>query len=175
LTKPFIKPIQDELICLRLLTEADLPLTLSWRNQAEIRRWFLSSDMITPEQHAAWFRKYQERDNDLVFIIEETRDLRKPVGQISLYDIHPQEKTAEYGRLMIGEMDARGKGLAKAATLLVLACGFGQLGLEEIHLEVFKDNLAALRVYESVGFVACGERENLLLMRVLKRAFNYGG
>ena len=59
-------------IRLRLLEEQDLPQTLAWRNQDHIRRWFFSSERLTPEQHAGWFARYRQRDDDFVFIIEET-------------------------------------------------------------------------------------------------------
>ena len=40
---------------LRLLTESDLPQTLAWRNRDHVRRWFLHSDLVTPEAHRGWF------------------------------------------------------------------------------------------------------------------------
>ena len=51
LSKPHVEPISGEKVRLRLLAEADLPLTLGWRNQAQIRRWFFYSELITPAQH----------------------------------------------------------------------------------------------------------------------------
>ena len=51
-------------------------MTLAWRNQDHIRRWFLTSDLISPEQHRAWFEQYQDRDDDFVFVIEETETLK---------------------------------------------------------------------------------------------------
>ena len=69
--KRHIPPLEAGRIRLRLLEEQDLPRTLAWRNQDHIRRWFFSSEPLTPEQHAGWFARYQQRDDDFVFIIEE--------------------------------------------------------------------------------------------------------
>jgi diamine N-acetyltransferase len=166
--KRAIAPIEQPPIRLRLLNENDLPATLVWRNQEHIRKWFVYSAIITPEQHRTWFEKYTLKDNDFVFIIEETQALNRPVGQISLYDINWEHKRAEYGRLMIGDPAARGKGLAKAATMLLLDFGFDSLGLHEIVLEVFEDNLAAYNLYAACGFIPVGKKDNLILMSITK-------
>ena len=52
--KRIIAPLVNGRVRLRLLEEADLPMTLAWRNQDHIRKWFFHSDVITPEQHRRW-------------------------------------------------------------------------------------------------------------------------
>ena len=69
--KRHLPPLQAGRVRLRLLEEQDLPRTLAWRNQDHIRRWFFFSERLTLEQHAGWFARYQQRDDDFVFIIEE--------------------------------------------------------------------------------------------------------
>ena len=167
MVKRALAPIENERVRLRLLTEADLPLTVAWRNRDDIRFCFIHSDIITPEQHRAWFEKYCTRDDQFVFIIEERQTLHRPVGQISLYHIDREAKRAEFGRLMIGEPAARGLNLAKQATQLLLEAAFGQFELHEVYLEVFEHNAAAIAIYRSCGFQPCGRRDNLLLMNLL--------
>lgn len=164
MAKPVVQEILSGNVRLRVLTAKDLSLTLTWRNQAVIRRWFIYSEPITQEQHEDWYAKYCQRDNDLVFIIEEVGDLNRPVGQVSLYDIDEETGRAEFGRLMIGDEEARGRGLAKKATMLILDFGFKACSLEEIYLEVFEDNQAAIHIYQQLGFVCVGRREKLLKM-----------
>lgn len=150
--KQALAPIIGSRLRLRLLTAADLPLTREWRNQAHIRTWFLSSAVISAEQHARWFSAYNQKANDFVFIIEETHDLHKPVGQISLYDIDWDRRWAAYGRLLIGEPAATRRGLATEATQLLLAYAFDHLGLETLQLEVRQNNLIAIGLYQKCGF-----------------------
>jgi diamine N-acetyltransferase len=150
-TKRPLSPIQNETVRLRQLADADLPLTLAWRNQPEIRRWFFHSEELTWEQHRGWFEKYAVRDDDFVFIIEDGHT-GQPIGQVALYHIDWEARRCEYGRLMMGEGAARGKGYAKAATRLVCQLGFETLGLDEIYLEVFEHNAAARAVYTACGF-----------------------
>ncbi len=149
---------------LRLLGEADLPRTLAWRNIDSIRRWFVHSDLITPEQHRRWFEAYRERDDDFVFVIEEMRDLRKPVGQVSLYRVDWARHRAEYGRLMIGEADATGRGLAHEATDVLIHYATENLGIREIELQVFAENAAAIAIYSACGFLIRERRGPLLQM-----------
>jgi RimJ/RimL family protein N-acetyltransferase len=169
-TKRLIPPLAGERVVLRLLEEADLPRTLGWRNQDHIRRWFVHSDVITPEQHRRWFDGYRERDDDFVFVIEETRDLRKPVGQVSLYRIDWARHRAEYGRLMIGEADAVGRGLAHEGTAVLLQYATTTLALREIELEVFAENAAAIAIYSACGFRMQEQRGPLLHMVRMARS-----
>lgn len=148
-----LAPLEAGPVRLRLLQEADLPQTLAWRNQPHIRRWFFNSEALQFEQHLHWFTQYRERDDDFMFIIEAVELAYRPVGQVALYHIDWSTLQAEFGRLMIGEAEATGRGLALAATQAVIQIAFGQLGLEQLYLEVFGDNIRAIRIYELVGFV----------------------
>lgn len=144
---------------LRLLEEADLPLTLEWRNQDHIRRWLFNSELISLEEHNRWFKQYVNRDNDFVFIIEETKDSLEAVGQVALYNINWAAREGEFGRLMIGDRRALGHGIAKEATGLTLDLAFRDLDLLQLYLEVYVNNLAARAIYEGYGFKAvstCG-------------------
>jgi len=170
MAKRMVPEVRGARCKLRLLEETDLPTTLSWRNQDEIRCWFVSSDKLTLEQHAGWFGKYRERDDDFVFVIEETRSLQRPVGQISLYKVDWSAGTAEYGRVLIGDPDARGLGVAREATQLLVGLGFGTWGLRRIHLEVYKSNERAIAVYLANGFQIAGETETMLRMEIVSEA-----
>src|SRR6187549_2663337 len=96
--KRTITPLENGRVRLRLLEESDLPATLAWRNQDHIRKWFFHSDVIAPDQHRAWWDRYLQKDDDFVFVIEETESLKRPVGQVALYNIDWENGTAEYGR-----------------------------------------------------------------------------
>jgi len=165
ISKKSLPVIESERLCLRPLTAADLPMTLSWRNQDAIRKWFFHSEIIRPEQHRVWFESYQEKDNDFVFVIEERIVLQRPVGQVSLYNIDWDKKRAEFGRLMIGDPEACGLGLAKEATRILIEFAERELGLQEVYLEVYADNLPAVAVYCACGFSVTEVKEGVLHMR----------
>lgn len=164
MTKRYINPVENDFVILRLLQEDDLLKTLEWRNQEEIRKWFLTTEVIELEKHRLWYSHYQALENDFVFIILSKELGNLPVGQISLYAIDWESGVGEYGRLMIGDPRAKGKGLAKAASQLLLNIGFVTLGLKKIILEVKDDNTIAISVYRSLGFIQMDARDGLISM-----------
>lgn len=169
--KQSLAPLIGDGLRLRLLRVEDLPNTLAWRNREDIRHQFIHSEIISWEQHLSWWEEYKTEANDFVFIIEETQQLNRPVGQVSLYNIDLEKGEAEYGRLMIGDDEARGKGLAKRATELLISWAFSSLGLKRIYLEVFKSNTAAINLYRQCGFDRYGERGELFIMRISKKDY----
>ena len=155
-------------IVLRLLEQNDLPLTLLWRNQDTIRKWFINTDVIQEAKHLAWFERYTKLDNDFIFVIL-AKDLDNlPVGQISLYNINWKIGRAEYGRLMIGNPVAKGKGYARQATTLLLELAFNILNINEVFLEVKPDNKSAIAIYESAGFTITKQSSDLITMTTRK-------
>lgn len=153
---------------LRLLGAEDLATTLDWRNREDIRHHFIKSEIISLQQHLSWWEEYCTRDNDFVFVIEETEKLNRPVGQVSLYNIDLKKGEAEYGRLMIGDSKARGRGLARRATEFLLTWAFNSLEIKRIYLRVLKDNTIAINRYRRVGFISCGDNGRLHLMSISK-------
>ena len=147
-----IPPIGGTRVRLRLLEEADLPMTLAWRNQDDIRKWFLNSEVISPEKHLSWFEQYRQRDDDFVFVIEDSKNRGRAVGQAAIYHVDWAARRAEFGRLMMGEAAARGQGLAKEATVLLVDESLTRWGLAEVFLEVKEDNQVAVALYLSCGF-----------------------
>lgn len=164
--KRHIAPLVHGRVRLRLLEEADLPMTLAWRNQDHIRRWFFYSDVITPDQHRRWYERYRDRDDDFVFVIEETEALKRPVGQAALYNIDWAGKRAEFGRLLIGDAAARGMGLAATATRLLVDEAMAAWGLAEVCLEVLQTNTPALAIYRGCGFIETERKGGTIEMRV---------
>lgn len=164
MAKRDVVALEKEGVRLRLLEAEDLKMTLAWRNQPHIRRWFFYADVIGWEMHASWYEQYKTRDDDFVFIIEETHTLKKPVGQVAISHIDWSAKRAEYGRLLIGEPEARGMGIARAATNLLLEQAFAHWWLSEVYLHVYTANTAALAVYEACGFRVGSQTEDVLTM-----------
>ncbi len=152
MAKRHIAPLVSDRIRLRLLDDADLPMTLAWRNQDHIRKWFFYSDVITPDRHRRWFEQYHHRDDDFVFVIEDLDTLKRPVGQASLYNIDWASRRAEFGRLLIGDAAAHGLGLGTAATRLLVNEALTAWGLQEVYLEVLQANMPALAIYRACGF-----------------------
>lgn len=164
MAKLHIDPIEGKSVRLRLLTQKDLALTLSWRNQDEIRKWFFYSAIIDLPQHQQWFQEYAEKDNDFTFIIEEKKYNNKPIGQVAIYNVDWQRSRCEFGRLMIGDGSARAKGFAKESTSLAIKIADESLNMKMVYLEVYVNNTRAIQLYRKCGFREVRQTGNVLYM-----------
>lgn len=160
-----LPPIETPRLLLRPLTRSDLPTTLAWRNKDRVRSGFFTSRCLTPEEHAAWFEKYTRRDDDQVFLISDLATSR-PVGQVALYRMSGED--AEFGRLMIGEDDSLGHGIAQEASQAILDFGFNALGLKRIYLDVLSNNDRARKLYLRLGFRIVSETADRIRMEFSK-------
>ncbi len=147
-------------ICLRPLRSDDLPLTLAWRNREEARIWFKNSAIISADMHGAWFKAYESKDSDYVFIIEAGQI---PVGQASVYNIDMATGSAEIGRFLAAP-EHSGKGHVNAACAALMTLCKDALSLRHLYLEVLPNNHRAIRLYEHHGFVTTQRQDQLLRM-----------
>lgn len=159
--KRSIQPIATTFGVLRMLTKEDLPKTLSWRNQEEIRKWFKNSAVIEDVQHKQWFALYLQKEDDFTFIIEASG---VPIGQIALYGLQTECRTAEIGRIMIGDSKFAGQGIAKESIEALLRFSKEELSLDSVHLEVLHSNERAIGLYKKCGFVVTNLTNELVLM-----------
>ena len=72
------------------------------------------------------------------------------LGGAALYDI--AETSAEFGRIIIDKTAACKKGIGCQVLLLLCRFARDQFHLQSLHLEVFEDNLPAVKTYEKAGF-----------------------
>ncbi len=163
-------PITSERLRLRLIEDSDLAMTREWRNKDRVRTRFIFTDILDPESHQKWFADYRKRSNDYLYVIEELQTLKKPVGQISIYNIEPDNKSAEYGRVMIGEEDALGLGIAAEASRMLIEHFRKNFQIDTFHLEVKADNENAYRMYEKLGFERIEQSGDLVSMVLKVRA-----
>lgn len=114
--------------------------------------FFYSGEISAPEQEK-WYSSYLEKKNDYVFSVYSRG---KWIGSASLYNFSQDGTEAEFGRIVIE--GAKGEG--STAVSAVCSIGFEQLGLSVISLEVFSDNIRAVRAYQKAGFIITDERES---------------
>ena len=108
---------------------------------------------ITLKKQKEWFANYKKAKDKQFFTI---CDNAKAIGFMGLSNISKENKSADLF-IAIGEDDYRGKGIGKIAMQWLLDYGFKKLKLYKIRLGVFKDNIPAVRLYRSVGFIEEGD------------------
>lgn len=160
LESPFIyeEDIVDNDITLKPIREKDIESIRIWRNEAAMKGVFIDSTLITVDQQIKWYYSYKNNNTDRMFMIKLND---KNIGTVALYNINNREKSAEFGRLLIGDIDSRGKGIGDKVTQMICGYGFNKLNLEKINLEVFKENKYALNIYEKIGFKEYAKRKVL--------------
>ncbi len=161
--------IQKDDLLFRPIVESDIENMRQWRNKDSIRKSFIYQETISKEQQEQWYKNYILNDKDIMFIIEY---LGKAIGTVALYNIDLEKKEAEFGRLMIGDLEARGANIGRRTTCEICKFGFEVLGLDHIMLEVFSDNIYARTPYQKVGFNEVGKRQEgdreIIIMRLDK-------
>lgn len=137
-------------VAIRPISSSDTENVVIWRNNPNVRKFFINQSLITVQSHMEWLNNFVSTKKVYQFIIENKTE-NKDVGSIYLRDVDLVHQTAEYG-IFIGEDDQRGKGIAYLASKLILDFGFGQLNLKQIILRVLKENTIAIKSYERIGF-----------------------
>ena len=75
---------------------------------------------------------------------------------VGLYDINWINRTCEIG-IFIGDKNARGKGYAKEACLLIEKFAREYVNIRKIKLSVVSDNEKAISMWYSLGYRKIGE------------------
>ncbi len=128
--------------------------SISAEDIAEIKKWPPYSSGFEQMDYAlrddGWLDEFRGRSNTWIYAVE----LNDQIIGFSLLSVTSDED-AEF-RIALQPVWT-GKGMGREVTLATLKTGFGQLSLAKIHLIVRKNNLPALKLYTSIGFVTTGE------------------
>lgn len=151
-------------IRLRELKMEDAPLMLEWMHDKDIQKSFKKNMLGATLEQAEQFCKdamIPEKINSgdsIHFAIADEDD--EYLGTISLKNFDIESLNAEYS--IATRKKANGVGIAFEASRLLLDRAFNDYGLHRVYLNVFSDNIPAIRLYEKCGFKYEGEfREHI--------------
>ena len=152
------------MISLRELHEKDAPFMIEWMHDPDNQRWFKKDMLGTSIENVKSFclsskiPKLIKNGDNLHFAIVDESD--EYLGTVSLKSIDFDNMTAEYA--IATRKKARGRGVATVATYEVLKKAFIDYELNRVYLNVFSNNVPAIKLYERCGFKFEGEfREHL--------------
>ncbi|MEU3250114.1 GNAT family protein [Streptomyces sp. NPDC006997] len=157
-----VKPVlTGEKTVLRPFTADDAPVMWEIIGDPEVVRFTgAPPTTLTPERVRSWYATRAEQPDRLDLAVTD-RATGELVGEVVLYEYDPDARSCTF-RTLLGPR-GRGRGLGTEATRLVLAHGFGRLGLHRVQLDAYAHNHRALRVYEKAGFVVEGVRREVEL------------
>ena len=152
--------LKFEKISLREFAISDIENKIKWINNPENNKYLHYDIPLEYDKTLRWFEN--KNNNVRCDLIVEYEGV--PVGLIGLLNIDTVNSKAEY-YICIGEVQYKGKGIAKTATRLIVKYGFEELGLNKIYLNVDADNEIACALYEKSGFICEGVFKKDLLHR----------
>lgn len=115
------------------------------------KHWTVTALTFSDEQLRSWLKSRPGKTDRLDWAILDIGTCRL-LGEIVLNE---PNAPAESMNLRIALSSANlGKGIGTHAVNLVVEYGFQVLKLRQIRLDVWSENLRAIRVYEKAGFVA---------------------
>lgn len=155
---------------LRPLQEKDAAGMLEWMRDPAISCFFrFDAAAMTLDKCRSFIADSTSEETTRHWAIANSRD--EYLGTISLKNIDPERKQAEYA--ISTRSCAHGTGAAMAATRQVLAITFGELGLNRVYLNVLADNVRANRFYQKAGFRFDRREENALEIKGQIRDLNW--
>lgn len=141
-------------VYIRELVESDIEFLRLLRNKEENRKNFIYQKEISYEEQLQWYDRYKNTSNDYMYTIISKKD-EMPLGFAAIYDV--TNNIGEFGRLIVDKTRYTSPGLGKYILNHLIDISREKLGLQRLKLEVFKDNIAAMKVYKFCGFHEYGE------------------
>ena len=133
----------------------DLERLRIWRNDPANSLFLTKIQFVTEEMQMQWFKEYLNDNDHFMFVIEETKELCRMVGSVSLYDF--RQDSCECGKIMVGDLGARGKGIGRLGITLALYVGFNFFKLSAIMALAHEDNTPSLITLQRAGLAISGE------------------
>ena len=172
-----VEGISDDVIRLRLMSEADVPGVVEAAQDPLIPRFTTVPEHYGEQEARNWQRMATTgyaAGTDLATLIVGADDDRL-LGAVGLHGLNPQSHRCSAGYwLAAGE---RGRGFATRGLRLLCAYGFDELAVQRIELWIEPANGPSLAVAERVGFsregllrsfmVVGGERRDMLMYSLL--------
>ena len=142
--------IRGRQILLRPFQTDDTILFSIGENDPEIRETLFLAFPINVDRIRERITAQVNSQNAVILTIAE-KTTGKAIGQTAFFRIDPISRSGIF-YLALLDKSKWSRGLGTEATRLMLEYGFNTLNLHRIQLHVFKDNKAAIRIYEKIGF-----------------------
>jgi RimJ/RimL family protein N-acetyltransferase len=121
----------------------------SWLNDSEVNKYISTTNSTIDQIKKYILEKNKSKDCIFLGIFDIKNDSH--IGNIKLEPIDFEKKSAIFS-ILIGDRNYWGKGVGTEATRLLSDYAFKELSLKSIELGVVPEHIAAIKVYEKVGF-----------------------
>ena len=161
LTAP--QPIESERVCVRPLSEADLPALLAVNGDEEVTRFLGFAPWRDLADAEAWFRRISALQTagsalEFVIVLKETGGV---IGRCGLFEVEEENACASLGYLL--RRTHWRQGFMREALAGLIDCAFGEMNLRRLEARVEAPNTASAGLLKRLGFT----REGVLRERWL--------
>lgn len=123
---------------------------LEWMNNPQVIRHLESGGDYDLKQLTGFLKEVEQKE--ILFWAIIIKASNKHIGNIKIDPVNWETKIGEYG-IMMGDVTEWGKGYAYEASKTIMDyCVSDKIGLREITLGVYATNVAAVKLYERLGF-----------------------
>jgi ribosomal-protein-alanine N-acetyltransferase len=157
--------METDRVVLSAIEPEDIPAIVRWRNLPSVYEGFIEYEPLSTVQQQEFLESLKPagtrrlwlinaRDSDAATyqkLVRPTADA-VPVGTVGIMHLDWRNRQCEFGPIFIGELEYRGRGLARDAEVLVLNYCFNHLGLHKVIAHVTESNAGVMRLHESAGF-----------------------
>lgn len=131
---------------LRLIESSELEIIRSWRNDPSIRKNMYSRHEISADEHARWWKKISEREDQKYFMYEY---LGVPYGVVSFNSIDRVNSNSAWA---FYASPSSPKGTGSRMEFLAIDYVFHELKLYKLYCEVLDFNSAVIKLHQKFGF-----------------------
>ena len=145
--------IQGKRVRLRAMECNDLPLFVTWLNDAEVRENISVYIPLSMTQEEDWFKRINQlpvEEQPLAIEVLQGEEWRV-IGNTTFIKMDMHNRSAEVG-ILIGDKQYWGQGYGTDAMRLMLRHAFNHLNLNRVYLNVYETNLRGIRCYEKCGY-----------------------
>lgn len=136
----------NEIGILRSITDAEVELMRTWRNEPAVRKNMFTQHEISREEHLTWWEKTKERTDQKYFMYELAG---KPVGIAAFSAIDIKNKNSAWA---FYASPSAPKGAGSKMEYLMLEHAFGALALHKLYCEVLAFNTAIVKLHQKFAF-----------------------
>ncbi|MCF6331167.1 MAG: UDP-4-amino-4,6-dideoxy-N-acetyl-beta-L-altrosamine N-acetyltransferase [Sulfurimonas sp.] len=134
-------------------------MVLSWRNDKNIRKWMLTQDIITQENHLNYIESLSSKKNKIYFLVKRNSN---PIGVIDLTNINYDDKNAEIGLYTNPAL----KGIGSFLMQEIINYGFNVLNMKTLISKVFSENYRAIKLYKKFDFKEMSIEKDMIIMEL---------
>ncbi|MES2594778.1 MAG: GNAT family N-acetyltransferase [Verrucomicrobiota bacterium] len=155
---PLVFPslIESSRLCLRQVSESDLPDMLALNGDAEVVKYLGYSPWQGMEQAEAWWKRVSAQVTagtalELVIVLKETGHV---IGRCGLFEYEKADAHASLGYILARPRWRQG--YMREALAALIAHSFQEMGLRRIEARAEAENVASTGLLKSLGFTPEG-------------------